>query len=181
MPGKITITVKRGLHQGKTFSYSAKESLCSGQKKSCSICFPERTVSRYHCLIDIAPPMVMVRDFGSKNGTWLNGSVIGQRPADMSPEDAQKNRFNFEHEIHDGDTLQLGPDCELSFQIENSACLRNLRRRVEAGGNRAQSGRQTHLLRLPASAEGSGTGQTGGGRRRTPPADRTRAQRTGSD
>lgn len=117
MPGKITITVKRGLHQGKTFSYSAKESLVLGRKKSCSICFPERTVSRYHCLIDIAPPMVMVRDFGSKNGTWLNGSVIGQRPADMSPEDAQKNRFN-EHEIHDGDTLQLGPDCELSFQIE---------------------------------------------------------------
>lgn len=117
MPGKITISVQKGLCEGKTFHYSEKESLILGRKKSCAICFPERTVSRYHCLIDIAPPKVMVRDFGSKNGTWLNGVVIGQRPADMNPEEAQNSRFN-EFELQNGDTLQLGPDCELAFQIE---------------------------------------------------------------
>ncbi len=117
MAGKITIQIVKGLGEGKSFVYTQKESLVLGRKKNCAICVPAQTVSRYHCLIDIAPPTVMVRDFGSKNGTWLNGRVIGQRPADMSPEEAQKSRFN-EHEIHDGDTLQLGPDCELAFQIE---------------------------------------------------------------
>lgn len=117
MSGKITIQVVKGLNAGKSFVYTQKESLVLGRKKSCAICFPERTVSRYHCLLDIAPPNVMVRDFGSRNGTWLNGSVIGQRPADMSPEEAQKSRFN-EFELHDSDTLRLGPDCELTFQIE---------------------------------------------------------------
>ena len=117
MAGKVTIQIVKGLGEGKSFVYAQKESLVLGRKKNCAICVPAQTVSRYHCLIDIAPPKVMVRDFGSKNGTWLNGSVIGQRPVNMSPEEAQKSRFN-EHEIHDGDTLQLGPDCELAFRIE---------------------------------------------------------------
>lgn len=117
MAGKITITVSKGQNAGKEYVYKEKESLILGRKKACAISFPEKTVSRYHCLIDIAPPSVMVRDFGSKNGTWLNGEVIGQRPKDMSPEEAQRKRFN-EHEIKDGDALLLGPDCEVKFAIE---------------------------------------------------------------
>jgi len=117
MGAKITIQVSKGPKAGKSYCYEEKESLILGRKKACAIAFPIKTVSRYHCLLDIAPPKVMVRDFGSKNGTWLNGAVIGQRPTDMTPEEAQKKRFN-EHEIQDGDTLQLGPDCELKFSIE---------------------------------------------------------------
>ena len=117
MAGKVTIRVTKGCSEGKSYSYTEKESLVLGRKKSCAIAFLEKTVSRYHCLLDIAPPGVMVRDFGSKNGTWLNGLVIGQRPKSMTPEEAQRQRFN-EHAIHDGDTLLLGPDCELTFQIE---------------------------------------------------------------
>ncbi|KYC36281.1 hypothetical protein WA1_52005 [Scytonema hofmannii PCC 7110] len=35
--------------------------------------------SRYHCLLDINPPDIRVRDFGSRNGTYVNGKKIGQR------------------------------------------------------------------------------------------------------
>lgn len=117
MAGKVTIRVTKGCSEGKSYSYTEKESLVLGRKKVCTISFLEKTVSRFHCLLDIAPPSVMVRDFGSKNGTWLNGKMIGQRPDGMSPEEAQRQRFN-EYAIHDGDALLLGPDCELTFQIE---------------------------------------------------------------
>lgn len=118
MAGKVTIRVIKGSSEAKDFCYTEKETLVLGRRKACSISFAEKTVSRYHCLLDVAPPNVMVRDFGSKNGTWLNGKMIGQRPRDMTPEEAQRQRFN-EFTIADGDTLSLGPDCMITFHTES--------------------------------------------------------------
>ena len=39
---------------------------------------------RRHCLLDINPPDIRVRDFGSLNGTYVNGTMIGQREQDLS-------------------------------------------------------------------------------------------------
>jgi len=36
-------------------------------------------------LLDINPPDIRVRDFGSKNGTFVNGEKIGQREAYQTP------------------------------------------------------------------------------------------------
>jgi serine/threonine-protein kinase len=132
MAGRVSIEVNKGRNAGKRYSYTEKESLVLGRKKSCAIAFPEKTVSRYHCLIDIAPPKIMVRDFGSKNGTWLNGVMIGQRPAGMTPEEAQRTRFN-EHVISDGDILMLGPDCELKFSVEVPPVCEMCGRELENG------------------------------------------------
>jgi serine/threonine-protein kinase len=57
-----------------------------------------------------------VRDFGSRNGTYLNGQKIGQREKNQSPEEGQKNRFN-EFDIKSGDRLRLGRDCEIEVKI----------------------------------------------------------------
>jgi len=38
-----------------------------------------RRISRHHCLLDINPPDVRIRDFGSRNGTYVNDKLIGRR------------------------------------------------------------------------------------------------------
>jgi pSer/pThr/pTyr-binding forkhead associated (FHA) protein len=66
-----------------------------------------RSVSRHHCLLDIDPPRVMVRDLGSRNGTFLNGKKIGQRNQGLVPEEAVATDLP-ECSVHPGDSIQLG-------------------------------------------------------------------------
>jgi FHA domain len=67
---------------------------------------PYRAVSRHHCLLDVNPPDVVVRDLGSLGGTYVNGTLIGQRPGDMTAEQGRLLKFP-EHDLKDGDELQL--------------------------------------------------------------------------
>jgi serine/threonine protein kinase len=106
----------------KQFEYTQKESLLLGRLSDCHLVFPETTVSRYHCLMDISPPSVMVRDFGSLNGTYLNGKLIGQRPKGMSVEEARELRMN-ECEVKSGDRLRLGSDCEIAVDISQPSYI----------------------------------------------------------
>lgn len=113
MPIKVILNV-----DGEQHSYSQRESLILGRAEDCSIIVkePEKTISRYHCLIDIAPPTVMVRDFGSLNGTFLNGEKIGQRDKDMSAEEGRKQEYRL-IPMKSGDKLQLAKACEISLEV----------------------------------------------------------------
>jgi serine/threonine-protein kinase len=117
MPIKVTFTVHKGRRLGDTFTYDGKESLIIGRQDDCSIVLPDATVSRYHCLIDIAPPSVMVRDFLSLNGTYLNGEKIGQRLKGMSAEEARAHPPREEFPLRSGERLGLGKDCELGLEV----------------------------------------------------------------
>ncbi|MCL1821640.1 MAG: FHA domain-containing protein, partial [Prolixibacteraceae bacterium] len=116
MAAKIILKISKGSLSGKEFSYSQKESIILGRNKDCHVEFPELTVSRYHCLLDIVPPAVMVRDFGSKNGTFLNGEKIGERAKHLSAEDGREQKYN-EFPMKSGDRLGLGHDCEIILYI----------------------------------------------------------------
>ncbi|MEI6425468.1 MAG: protein kinase, partial [Lentisphaerota bacterium] len=111
MPAKVTLKIVKGKDSGKTYPFDENDSLILGREEDCNVKLPEDTVSRYHCLMEITPPNVMVRDFGSLNGTYLNGKRIGQREDGMSAEEARKLKFN-EFPMKDGDKLGLGPECE---------------------------------------------------------------------
>jgi hypothetical protein len=119
MPATVTLTFTKGKLTPKQFTYTQKESLLLGRLYDCNLVLPEGTVSRYHCLMDISPPSVMVRDFGSLNGTYLNGTLIGQRPKGMSVEEARERRTN-EFPVKSGDKLGLGSDCEVTVDISGS-------------------------------------------------------------
>lgn len=67
-----------------------------------------RTVSRHHCLLDINPPDARIRDFGSRNGTYVNGKKIGQREPGQTPQEAVAGHYP-EHDLSDGDEIRLGP------------------------------------------------------------------------
>ena len=122
MPAKVTLTVTRGEKQGESHEYTDISRVLIGRQEDCDIVVPERTVSRYHCLLEINPPRVRLQDFGSLNGTFLSGRKIGQRDRDMSWEEA-KDMHHESFELKDGDVLGLGSQCEITCRIEKgTAC-----------------------------------------------------------
>ncbi len=96
---------------GQEFVFDETSSCVVGRANDCSPQLPtdeaHKTVSRHHCLLDINPPDICVRDFGSLNGTYVNGKKIGQREKGMSPEQAAKMAFP-EHGLKHGDELRVG-------------------------------------------------------------------------
>ena len=117
MSGKVIIEVTRGALAGKKYEYEGVEHIFVGRQEDCGIVLPEKTVSRYHCLLEIAPPDVKLQDFGSLNGTFLNEEKIGQRERSQSWEEGRALRHD-EYSLKDGDVLRLGKQCELLCRIE---------------------------------------------------------------
>jgi len=117
MPTKIKFTITKGSDSGKSLSYSGKQTLVVGRNSDCGIVLSDTNVSRYHCLIEIVPPSVIVRDFGSLNGTYLNGKKIGQRDKKVSVSEAQNSRGE-EFSMKSGDTLGFGKDCVLRLEVK---------------------------------------------------------------
>jgi len=88
-----------------------------GRARDCDIRVPADNghihVSRHHCLLEVDPPTIRVRDLGSLNGTFVNGDVVGRRPAADSLEAAL--RPSEPRQLGSGDKLQVGDSV---FQVE---------------------------------------------------------------
>lgn len=68
-----------------------------GRRQDCDLCIPIINVSRKHCQLNQDQDKLMVRDLGSRNGTFVNGSEVK------------------EAELQAGDKLAVGP---LSFAVQ---------------------------------------------------------------
>lgn len=77
---------------GSTKCFTLPSTVTSiGRRQDCDFCLPLSVVSRKHCELSLDRGQVTIRDFGSRNGTYLNGQRI---------EEARANA---------GDVLQIGP------------------------------------------------------------------------
>lgn len=117
MNRKITIEITEGVGTGRKYEYSEANRIFIGRRNDCDIVIPEKTVSGYHCILNINPPTVRLQDFGSMNGTFINGNNIGQRDRDKSWGEASNETIK-EYDLHDGDRIRLGRHCELKCSIE---------------------------------------------------------------
>lgn len=110
MSGKITLTVTKGKLKGQQFSFDSRTTCIIGRARDCNIRIPNdeyhRAISRYHCLLDINPPDICIRDFGSLHGTYVNQQCIGKRKANQSLESPAKMK-SLEYDLQDGDEIQL--------------------------------------------------------------------------
>lgn len=110
MPAKVTLTIIKGKLPGRQYIFDSRTSSIIGRAEDCNIQLPNdkdhSTISRYHCLLDINPPNIRIRDFGSKNGTYINGKKIGQRQENQTPEEAAKDDFP-EFDLKDNDEIKL--------------------------------------------------------------------------
>jgi pSer/pThr/pTyr-binding forkhead associated (FHA) protein len=111
MPCQITLTISQGKLKGQQFIFDERTTCIMGRSLECHPQLPNdddhRTISRFHCLLDINPPDICIRDFGSKNGTYVNGKIIGKRESHQTPEEGAKFIFP-EYDLHSGDEIQLG-------------------------------------------------------------------------
>lgn len=108
---KITLKVIQGKLSEKEFSFQERTICVIGRALDCNIILPDddkhNTISRYHCLLDINPPEICIRDFGSLNGTYVNNKKIGQRQAGSDAYEA-KQTHSREYNLTTGDLIKLG-------------------------------------------------------------------------
>ncbi|MDT9687359.1 protein kinase [Streptomyces sp. P9(2023)] len=114
----VTLTLVEGRLDPDRYVFDERTTCVIGRSKDCSPRLPSDehhdTVSRHHCLLDINPPDIRVRDFGSLNGTYVNGKKIGQRESHQTPQEGAAMAFP-EHDLADGDEIRLG---ETVFRVD---------------------------------------------------------------
>ena len=92
-----------------------------GRAENCTIQLPtdpgHLDVSRHHCLLEIAPPRLRVRDLGSRNGTFVNGQKIGERPERDLPPESWDNLPP--KELKEGDEVRIGHNIIRVAEVES--------------------------------------------------------------
>jgi eukaryotic-like serine/threonine-protein kinase len=111
MSAKVKLTVIEGNLKGQEFVFDSRTTCIIGRACDCNPQLPSdkdhENISRYHCLLDINPPTIRVRDLGSLQGTYVNGRIIGQRQLDQTPEEGAQLNFP-EYDLKTADTIKLG-------------------------------------------------------------------------
>lgn len=107
MPARVTLTI-----EGQSpLVFEGRARCLVGRGPHCNLRVPNdephKTISRNQCLLDINPPDVVLRDFGSLNGTWHNGTMIGRRDAHLSPEEGLALELP-QFPVRDGDEIRFG-------------------------------------------------------------------------
>ena len=73
---RVTLRVIAGPQVGRVFTFDEHETFLIGRSEAAHFCLPEdKFFSRNHCLLEIAPPQIFIRDL-STNGTYVNGVRI---------------------------------------------------------------------------------------------------------
>jgi len=112
MSVEIVIEITKGTSAQEEYRYDESESIIIGRQADCGIVLQEATVSRYHCLVEIAPPRIMLQDFGSRNGTYRIPG--GENP--VLSDETRVRRFET-ISLADGDTVYVGKDCALRVSV----------------------------------------------------------------
>lgn len=114
----IKLTVLDGRLKGKEYVFDGQTRCLVGRAEDCDVRLPldleHANISRHHCLLEIDPPAVFIRDLGSRNGTFINGAKIGQREPQQEAENADPGAFPA-HELRNGDTVRVG---HTVFQVD---------------------------------------------------------------
>lgn len=72
---------------GRTIIDLEKDQILVGRRKGCDVLLNDPTVSAHHCQLQRSPAgMWSVKDLGSKNGTWVNGTQVTESEVNFGDE-----------------------------------------------------------------------------------------------
>ncbi len=94
---EVKLVVANGKNAGQVVKVAGPKFLI-GRAEDCHLRPRSDTVSRHHCAVLVEEGFVAIRDFGSKNGTFVNNE-----------------RIRTEAELKNGDRLRVG---KLEFEIQ---------------------------------------------------------------
>ncbi len=108
MSASVQLRVTDGPGKGKVFTFAAHDTFLLGRHPDCHAHLPDDlAVSRHHFLLEACPPQAIVRDLGSRNGTYVNGIKHGGRKEGETPEQGAKRKYP-EVALQQGDRIQTG-------------------------------------------------------------------------
>lgn len=93
------LVIQTGKHRGKRLQVTQKDFII-GREEGCAIRLASADISKRHCAVRAKNDTLLVRDLGSRNGTYLN-DVLVTEPTLAEP----------------GDVLRVGP---MSFLVSKS-------------------------------------------------------------
>ena len=126
MGNKVIIKCIKGMegivNKEKEWEYSEADNILIGRATDNKIIIRNSEnymqVSRYQAELTVRPPQIYVRDFGSKNGTFINDECIGHREKEETPEEGQKRKYTL-CPLKDGDKFSIGgKSAPVIFQVE---------------------------------------------------------------
>jgi pSer/pThr/pTyr-binding forkhead associated (FHA) protein len=88
---KLRLIVVGGVHEGKAIPITLPQFVI-GRDPQCQLRPASAAISKRHCAIMVRGTQVFIRDFGSTNGTFVNGELV-----------------QGEVELRDGAKLKVGP------------------------------------------------------------------------
>lgn len=114
MQPQVILHVRKGSLKQERYLFDERNTVIigrspeSGRSREHGIEVPgdQTWVSRMHCLLDINPPDISVRDMGSLNGTFINGALIGKREQNETAEVGRQRVFS-DFPLGSGDVLQI--------------------------------------------------------------------------
>ncbi len=117
MSAKVILTVQGGRYDGHELIFDDHRQYVLGRARDCSFAISDRddnlVISRHHCQLTVELPAIQIRDLGSRNGTYVNGTNIGQRRRDLAAEQAAAESWP-EYPLHEGDQVKIG---DLIFKV----------------------------------------------------------------
>ncbi|NCB92855.1 MAG: FHA domain-containing protein [Clostridia bacterium] len=122
MSAIVYIKCIKGELADKAWKFEVPNRVIVGRdKKGANLVIPQTentsTISRYQCQFEISPPHILVRDCGSKNGTYVDGKVIGKRDKGVDVKDARKREYPYK-ELKNGSIIGIGTDGKkVQFQV----------------------------------------------------------------
>jgi len=109
---KVILRVAKGALKEQEYVFSDRTHCILGRAEDCDIQVPldqdHADVSRHHCLFDLDPPAIRVRDLGSRNGTYVNGEKIGQRPIQLDSSESGILPHSTTQALKPGDVVRVG-------------------------------------------------------------------------
>ncbi len=119
MADSFVFTCIQGRLKGCTWNFHESADIIIGRHSQAAIQTPvgENTISRFHAKVNIRPPKMYISDLDSKNGTYLNGHMIGRRRTGKDREE-EKEAYPV-YEVKSGDVIGLGPEGRLEvFRVD---------------------------------------------------------------
>src|SRR5262249_39504636 len=68
----VTLTVTAGPLKGQQFAFAEHDTFVVGRSRRAHLRFRDKSLSRFHFLVEINPPSCRVVDLRSQNGTFVN-------------------------------------------------------------------------------------------------------------
>lgn len=109
---RITFTLIDPDNARSVYSVTTPTDLVVGRAADCDIHVPNDLdhgdISRHHCVLEVNPPDLRVRDLGSRNGTFVNGVKIGQRSLERPMGESSRTCPSAARELKKGDEVRVG-------------------------------------------------------------------------